>query len=138
MAQAELTIFDFEVLKNPYPTYQQLRDQAPVHFEPSMNIHVVTRYDLVREAIRDTETYSSRFDQFLQEGSRMMFEAAAPEIQAEIVRINEAMIEVPPTMLTLDEPEHTKYRSLVNQLFTASQTRKAQDTVERVIAAAIA
>jgi len=44
---------------------RRLRDLAPVRFMPGLNPHVITRYDLVREALRDTQTYSSRFDGFL-------------------------------------------------------------------------
>jgi cytochrome P450 len=47
--------------------------------------------------------------------------------------INEQMVEIPPTMLTLDEPEHTQYRSLVSKLFTASQVKKSEDSVRAVI-----
>jgi len=42
---------------------------------------------------------------------------------------------LPPTMLTLDEPEHTKYRSLVSQLFTGSQVKTAEGQVRAVIEA---
>ncbi len=60
-----MSLFEVATLLDPYPAYKELRDSEPVHFEPSMNVHVVLRYDLVREAIRDTETFSSRYDQFL-------------------------------------------------------------------------
>ena len=43
------------------------------------------------------------------------------------------MIFLPPTMLTLDEPEHTKYRSLVAKLFTGSEVRKSEPTVREVV-----
>lgn len=137
MGVSELSVFNFEVLKDPYPTYRALRDDSPVHFEPVLNVHVVTRYDLVREAIRDTETYSSRYDGFLAASQQMMFENAAPDIQQKMLEVGKQMIEVPPTMLTLDEPEHTRYRSLVNKLFTASQIKAAEANVQEVIDACI-
>ncbi len=42
----EVQLFDLETLKDPYPAYKNLRDDAPVFYVPAMNIHVVTRYDL--------------------------------------------------------------------------------------------
>ncbi len=135
---SEASLFNFDVIRNPYPLYKELRDREPVHFEPAMNVHVVLRYDLVREAIRDTETFSSRYDGFLQESQRIMFEQAAPEIQQQLMDLNARMVEVPPTMLTLDEPDHTRYRSLVNELFTASQIRLAEPTVQAVVDANMA
>ena len=128
-----MSIFSVENLLNPYPYYQQLRDEEPVHFEEAMNVHVVTRYDLVRDAIRDTETFSSRYDEFLAASQVLMFQQAAPEIQQQLLEINARMVDIPPTMLTLDEPAHTKYRSLVNQLFTVSQIRLSEPTVQAVI-----
>lgn len=134
MAEApEINLFDLATLKHPYEAYRRLRDEAPVYHSPDLGLHVITRYDLVREAIRDTETFSSRYDEFLQTSRRMAFEAASPAAQAELRRIDAEMIPIPPTMLTLDEPEHTRYRSLVNQLFVASRIKQSQDAVQAVI-----
>ncbi|MCC5873348.1 MAG: cytochrome P450 [Gammaproteobacteria bacterium] len=139
MAEAPaIQLFDLETLKRPYEAYRRLRDEAPVYCSPDLNLHVITRYDLVREAIRDTETFSSRYDGFLQESRRIAFESASPEVQAELRRIDREMIPVPPTMLTLDEPDHTRYRSLVNELFVASRIKSAQAAVQAVIDAAVA
>ncbi|MEM7100972.1 MAG: cytochrome P450 [Pseudomonadota bacterium] len=135
---AELSVFNFETLVDPYQTYKTLRDADPVHFEPALNVHVILRYDLVREAIRDTETFSSEFGAFLQTGQKMLFDAASSEIQHKLIELNSQMIELPPTMLTLDEPDHTRYRSLVSKLFTAGQIKLAQDGVEEVIDRTIA
>jgi len=132
-ALEDIRLFDIPTLIQPYQAYKRLRDDRPVYHVPEMNIHVVTRYDLVREAIRDTQTYSSRFDGFLQTSQQLAFQSAPPEVQAELIRINEQMIPIPPTMLTLDEPEHTKYRSLVSQLFTGSQIKQSEPHVRNVI-----
>jgi cytochrome P450 len=137
MTVADISLFDVETLKRPYEAYRRLRDEAPVHFVPALNVHVVTRYDLVREAIRDTETFSSRFDSFLGTAQQMMFAMAPDDVKAELVRLSGQMIATPPTMLTLDEPEHTQYRSLVAELFTASQIRKSEAAVQATIEDAI-
>ena len=134
---ANVQLFATDTLINPYEAYATLRDEAPVYFVPELNVHVITRYDLLRQATMDTSTYSSKFDSFLQESQRLAFDSASTEVKAELMRLAAEMIEVPPTMLTLDEPEHTAYRSLVNQLFTAAQIRNAQPAVESVIDRAI-
>ena len=135
---SHIQLFDVPTLKAPYAAYSLLRDHAPVFHIPAMNLHVVTRYDLVREAIKDTETFSSKYDEFMATTARMTFDAAPEAVQAELLRLNEQMIPIPPTMLTLDEPEHTKYRSLVSKLFTVSQIRKAEAAVQSVIDAQLA
>ena len=37
-------LLDPEVLANPYPLYQRLREQDPVHWDPFLHAWVVTRY----------------------------------------------------------------------------------------------
>ncbi len=132
-ATAAISLFDQNVLIDPYDAYKTLRDQEPVHYEAVLNAHVVTRYDLVREAIRDTETYSSEFGDFLNKSREMLFNSAPPDTQLKLRQLNDQMVEIPSTMLTLDEPAHTKYRSLVSRLFTGSEVKQSEPTVQRVI-----
>lgn len=133
MSETSIQLFSPENLIDPYPAYKQLRDEDPVYFMAEMNLHVVTRYDLLREAIKRTDDFSSKYDQFMGTAQELMFQSMSEEQLAQAVAINEAMVITPPTMLTLDEPEHTKYRSLVSKLFTASQVRKSEDDVRNVI-----
>lgn len=133
MSESSIQLFSPEHLVDPYPAYKQLRDDDPVHFMPEMNLHVVTRYDLLREAIKRTDDFSSKYDQFLGGAQQMMFMTLSEQQQAEAMAINEKMVEIPPTMLTLDEPEHTQYRSLVSKLFTVTQVKKSEDSVRAVI-----
>jgi len=131
-------LFAPETLIEPYEAYEILRNEAPVYHVPELNVHVITRYDLLRQATMDTKTYSSKFDGFLQESQRIAFANASAEVQAELMRLMGEMIDLPPTMLTLDEPEHTQYRSLVNKLFTAGQIKNAEPAVQGVIDTTIA
>jgi cytochrome P450 len=134
----DIRLFDVETLKHPYAAYRVLRERAPVYLSPDLNLYVVTRYDLVREAIRDTETFSSRFDGFLQTARQMMAAGLSDAVRAELEDLQQQLIDVPPTLLTLDEPDHKRYRSLVSELFTASRIREGESAVKRVIADRIA
>ncbi len=134
MSEAQnINVFDVETLLDPYAAYKTLRDEAPVYFMPEMNLHYVTRYDLVREALKDTSTYSSRFDAFMNTTREAGLAMVPADVRTQIDDIARRMVEVPPTMLTLDEPDHTKYRSLVSALFTGSQVKKAEDQVREVV-----
>ena len=130
---SDIQLFSPENLIDPYPAYKQLRDEAPVYFLKEMNIHVVTRYDLLRDAIRRTEEFSSKFDAFLGGAQQMMFSMLNDDEQKTAAEIVSKMVVTPPTMLTLDEPEHTRYRSLVSKLFTASQIKLSELDVKRII-----
>ena len=48
-----LQLFSIDTLIDPYDAYARLRDEAPVFHAADLNLHVVTRYDLVREAIKE-------------------------------------------------------------------------------------
>ena len=130
---ASINIFDEPTLVHPWDAYQTLRDNAPVFFQEAMNAYVVTRYDLIIQALRDTETYSSKFDFFLAEAGKQWLMKAPQDVQAKFMEIQEQMITIPPTMLTLDPPQHTQYRSLVNRIFTAGQVRKMEPYIVDVI-----
>ncbi len=132
-AAPEVSLFDHDTLIDPYAAYKTLRDRAPVQFEPAFGAYVVTRYDLVRQAIRDTATYSSEFGDFLNAAGKILFAQAPEDVQQKVMELNDQMIDIPPTMLTLDEPEHTKYRSLVAKLFIGSEVRKSEPTVQQVV-----
>ncbi|MEM1230175.1 MAG: cytochrome P450 [Pseudomonadota bacterium] len=132
-ALSDISLFSEATLLEPYEAYQTLRDEAPVYFVPEMNLHVITRYELVREAIRNTRVFSSQFGDFLAGAQKILFDSAPPAAQQRLLELGAQLVELPPTMLTLDEPEHTRYRSLVAELFTASRIRAAQDAVAQVI-----
>ena len=136
MSLENISLFDPQTLIDPYEVYARLRDEAPVYHAAELNLHVVTRYDLVREAIKDTATYSSRYDGFLGAAGEAAFAGASDEVREQLLALNQQMIPIPPTMLTLDEPEHTKYRSLVSQLFTGSQIKRSEPQVRAIIEAA--
>ena len=128
-----VNLFSLETLLDPYETYRTLRDEAPVFHVPEMNVHYVTRYDLIREAIVNTDVFSSQFDGFMNTTREAGLAAVPTDVRAEIDEITRNMIPIPPTMLTLDEPDHTKYRSLVSKLFMGSQVKKAEDQVLAVV-----
>ncbi len=134
MAEApSVNLFDPQTLVEPYEAYKTLRDEAPVYHIPEMNLHYVTRYDLIREALKNTEVFSSRFDAFMNTTREAGLAMLPADARAELDAIANRMIPLPPTMLTLDEPDHTRYRSLVAQLFTGSQVKKAEDQVRAVV-----
>jgi cytochrome P450 len=132
-SQPQVSLFDLETLIDPYDAYQTLRDESPVYHIPEMNLHYVTRYDLIREAIKDTATFSSEMTQFMDSARGAGLVQAPEDVQRQIAGLQDQMIPSPPTMLTLDEPDHTKYRSLVSRLFTGSQIKKSEGQVLSII-----
>ena len=47
------------VLRDPYPYFEELRSQCPVHREPHEGVVMVTGYDEALSVFRDVQTFSS-------------------------------------------------------------------------------
>jgi cytochrome P450 len=91
--------FDPELWRDPYPTYERLRDEDPVHFVEGRGFWVLSRFADVMAATCDTEAFSS--------AQGLTFE------EDEIAKLG-----LMPTLVMMDRPRHTLYRRLVNAMFT--------------------
>ena len=101
--------FDPSTQQCPFPHYAQTREEAPVHPVPGLGVHLVTKHDLVMQVLRDPQTYSSMFG-----GAGMPLSSADREKFAEVMAAGYPRV---PTMLTADQPDHTRYRRLVARAF---------------------
>jgi len=134
---SSINLFDPAVLVNPWGAYQRLRDEAPVQFMPDGNFHVVTRYDLVIQVLRDSETYSSQFGPFINATRLNQLETASPAVREKYLKISAQMLAPIDTLLTADPPMHRKYRSKVDRIFTAGNVRKMAPYIQQIIDQAI-
>lgn len=122
MADVAYTPFGRETWRDPFPLYRRLRDEDPVHHSP-LGFWVLTRFDDVFAAARDTATFSSA------QGLTFVNEVEALGLN--------------PTIVMMDPPDHTHYRRLVNRGFTPRQVADLEPqlrayVIERVDALAAA
>ena len=101
--------FDPETLQCPFPHYEAMRKEDPVHFIPGIGVYMVAKHDLVMQILRDPDTYSSKFG-----GTGMPMDPSTRDRFAEVFAEGYPRV---PTMLTADQPEHTRYRRLVSRAF---------------------
>ena len=103
-------------LRDPYPSYAAARAEAPVFRSDVLGLWFVTRYDDIVAAIRDTETFSSRF-----------VDDSAPRIVDRLRELRPSELEracrggMPDDsrfLLTTDPPGHHVRRKLAQQAFT--------------------
>jgi cytochrome P450 len=57
---SSIDLFSDEVLLDPYPYYAELRELGGVVHLPANDVYALTRYDVIRDALGDPETFSSR------------------------------------------------------------------------------
>src|ERR1700730_10175444 len=116
-------LLDPEVLADPYPLYDRLRRESPVHWDPYLRAWVVTRYADVVDVL---ERFSAA-------------RAPKPE-QLEDVDMGElspvARVMVR-QMLFLDPPSHTRVRTLAARAFTPRRVEilrgHIQDATNRLL-----
>lgn len=87
--------FSFTIQHNPYPTYERLRDEAPVYHDATRGFYALSRYDDVLAASLDPATFVSSKGVTL-EGN-------------EVGR---------PFLIVKDPPEHEWHRRVVSRVFT--------------------
>jgi cytochrome P450 len=119
---SELDFFSAEVQECPFHVYQQLQEEAPVWQMPGTNVFVVTRYDDIREIIRDPGRFSSSFSALLNTGSS----------NEEVNTIYGQGYEMVETLLTQDPPRHRVYRNLVNKVFSNKRIEGMRSEVEKM------
>lgn len=127
----ELTSFDFlaldsDTLTNPYPFFRALREREPVFREPRYGVYLVTRYEDIVSVARRPEVFSSVVAATgpltpLPERS----EGGSVDDQIERHRENLGR----KSLLTLDLPDHQRYRLLVNKLFSPRRLKDVEDYV---------
>lgn len=107
---------DEALLENPYPYFEYLRSQCPVHRETQHGVVMVTGYDEAVEIQNDAERYSSctsttgPFAQF-------PVPLEGDDIGA-IIDAHRYELPFSDMILSLDPPEHTARRALLMRLIT--------------------
>ena len=120
---ADFDFFSPEVIESPFEFYQAVRREAPVYQLPGTDIFMLSRWEDIRQVNRDTETFSNNFQDLLK----------GPDPSPEAAEIYAGGYEQPPTLLTLDPPEHKVFRSLINKVFSARRVEKMHDYIEQVV-----
>ena len=110
-----IDLFSDEVLLDPYPYYAELREIGAVVHLPANDVHAVTRYDAIRDALGDPETFSSRSIGFNP-------------------MVNEAL---QGTSLASDPPVHTQLRATLTENLSPRALRGLKTTIDAKAAALV-
>lgn len=128
--RVDLTQFDpytETVQQNPTPWYREMRAQGPVYHDRASNIYWAVSYDVVTEAVRNTEIYSSQSTAY----QRTAQEDPAVVAQIDAVRA-QGWREVP-ALLTQDDPMHRRQRALVNKAFSVRRIREIEQVIKSLV-----
>jgi len=104
-----------------------MRIQSPVHQLSGTNVFLITRYDDIVAAARDTETFSN---EFVSPG--IALGQGSSEISGELAAIRATGYPQVPTMLTRDDPAHSRFRRLTTRAFSARRIDSWTADIERI------
>jgi cytochrome P450 len=105
--------FGADTWRDPHSVYRTLREEDPVHWASELGCFVLTRFEDVFRAARDTETFSS--------AQGLTF---SNEIEA---------LGLAPTIVMMDPPDHTRFRRLVSRGFTPRQVAEIEPAVRSFV-----
>lgn len=88
--------FSYEIHENPYPVYKRLRDEAPLYHDGERGFYALSRYDDVRRALLDHESFCSGKGFTLED-------------------IEDFTL---PMLIGMDPPDHTRLRATINRALT--------------------
>jgi cytochrome P450 len=111
-----IDLFADEVVLDPYPVYAELREQGSVVHLQKNDVYALTRYDVVRDALADWESFSS---------TSIAFNPMA----------NEALAG---TSLASDPPVHTQLRATLTENLSPRALRGLKGGIEKKADALVA
>ncbi|BBY90711.1 putative cytochrome P450 123 [Mycobacterium gallinarum] len=118
-AQLHYDPFDANIQDDPYPVYQQLRDDAPVFRAETANTWVLSRHEDVIPALLDHDTYSSVNGVFPTPPDAPFLESFLP------------------MMITMDPPRHDQLRGLVSKAFTPRRIVALETGIDELAASLV-
>lgn len=114
---------DPSLVPDPHPYFDHLRAQCPVKQEPTFGVYAVTGYEEATEVLRDTEqTFSSA----IAVGGPfppLPFQPEGDDITEQIER-HRSQLPMFEHMVTMDPPQHTYARSVLNRLLTPARLKE--------------
>ena len=117
--------FSDTVQQCPHLYYRAMQEQTPVFHVQGTDLYMVTRHEMITPILRDTQTFSNRFG------------SAGEMPKGDVIeRIKEVMATgwpQVPTMLTVDPPDHTRFRGTVAPYFTPKRMAELRAPIEAVV-----
>ena len=107
---------------NPYPFYDALREQEPVHVTPYGNV-ILTRFEDVSWTLRSND-FSRDIDATANEPTEPLAKAKWNRRQDRSGA---------KTILNLDPPDHTRLRRLVSKAFTPTAIDRLRPRIQQLV-----
>ncbi len=108
--------FSSTYFDDPYDLYRRLRDEAPVHFNPTYRFWALARHEDVTEAHKDWETFSSTHG-----------------VDLATLSLDPDVVESFHSIIMMDPPDHDRMRGLFSRVFTPRAMQAMEPLIREVI-----
>lgn len=112
--------FSADFRADPYPIYQRLREERPVH--KTLGMWVITRHADVRTVLRDRTFSAGLIPQLISRQAERVS-------RVDVGRIRRLGAK---SLVFTDNPDHTRLRGLVNRVFTAPEIAQLRPRIARI------
>ncbi|MFD1730048.1 hypothetical protein ACFSC4_01315 [Deinococcus malanensis] len=129
LPEVSLPLEDPAFIRNPYGLLSDLRESAPVFYDPRMGRVVLTRHADISALLRDRRFGRSALHRYSRD--ELGWPPADPR-QANFDAFNNNH------MLDSEPPKHTRLRSLVQLAFTPRRVERLQGRIEDILGAQLA
>lgn len=121
---------DQSLVPDPHPYFDHQRGKCPVLREPHYGVVAVTGYEEAANVLKDSETFSS----CIALGGPfppLPFTPEGDDITGQIAE-HRSQLPMYEHMVTMDPPDHTYARSLLNRLLTPARLKENEDFMWRL------
>ena len=106
--------FDYAIHEDPYPTYERMRDEAPLYRNDERGFWAISRHADVMAAFRDSARFSN------SHGVSIEPSASGPHAARTM------------SFLAMDPPKHTRMRALVSRGFTPRRVAEMEERIREL------
>ncbi|MGH8996753.1 MAG: cytochrome P450 [Acidimicrobiales bacterium] len=118
-----------ELIANPYPYFERLRDQCPVLREPNHGVVMVTGYDEAVAVYTDTDTFSS-CNSVTGPFPGFPVPLEGDDV-SELIELHRDELPFSDQITTFDPPKHKAHRGLLMRLLTPKRLRENEEFMWR-------
>ncbi len=119
-----------ELIADPYPYYESLREQCPVAREDHHGVTMVTGWEEACAVLNDAETWSSCISVTGPfPGFPVSLEGLENSDITELIEEHRDELPFSDQLPTLDPPTHTNHRSLLMRLITPKRLKENEDAM---------
>jgi cytochrome P450 len=116
--------FSPEFFKNPYPVYERLREEDPVHWNPLLNAWMLSRYDDLIKAYQSS-SFSNDWPS--------VWRFAIPLEEEDQARVARCLQFYGRWLQAADQPKHTRLRGLAHKAFTPRTIERLQNRIQQFV-----